>query len=489
MSAAVDIRDGKRKIPKVGIEFAERPIGSTGTRHSGNRIIGDEHNTRMVGPELVRRAEYMRRTEPTVMRVIGLVRGTTTAVSMVLEGGDQSTEFGRSVYAACEAQLGLGRFHGRGMMARNLDAVLDPFHAYWYVGHGLGELTRYADYCPDGVFEDGSRPAMHWLGDVHHIEPSSVEYWHTRDFRTLDAIEQRPVNWGEPVQRIPAKRLFLVTWQKTGSNWAGLGAARVMSWWVDAKEKIGTYMVRAVERLGNGIPKVHLDLSQLETLGMTIESDEVQAWINDLAAGARKMKAGKLGAYVQDNTAVSLQSYGVTDLQADTWIKLLSATDDQIAAPMGANFMFLGLNGTGSRAVGQVLGGFFRRQCVEIVDVLVAAFTDGPLRTFVEWNFGADGVRVMPALGHVGLDVDRTSEALPMLPQLNRENLLVERDEDTEQVREIKRRIRESVGLQTAGTGTQHQRANARALQAVEALASRAYVSDSAVQAVGAPGV
>lgn len=408
-AAAPKVVKRKRKLPSL------RVVGRPGTQMSGGQINTGER-TSLRGRALVDRAEQLQRTETAVTRMLRLVKGTSTSCSWRLEGGDESA-LGREVFAACEEALGLGRWVGRGQMRRDFSTVVDPFHLFWWLGYRYGEI----------VWRVGRRDddrLMFWVDDILDCEPSAHDQWVSADNRTLDGVVQRRINAGDKPEVIPADKLWLVTWQQTGANWEGLGACRPCSWSAKAKEHVILWMMRHVERSGSGVPMSFVDLEVAEKLGMSMDDEEIKTLVEELDEALGQMKAGSVGARLKANSLVYPKSYGDASFDVGKWIALVELLNNEIHSVASTNFATLGETDTGSRAVGEVHGSFFRRLIVEILDLITSSFTAQVLRRFVHANFGAAGVRVMPAVRHIGLDIEKMADAINVLPALQAGGLL-----------------------------------------------------------------
>jgi hypothetical protein len=293
------------------------------------------------------------------------------------------------------------------------------------------------------VGPDSSGKIRVWLSHYADREPSAHSQWLSRDNQRLDGVLQNTVGVGKQPEPIPANKLLLLTLNKTGSNFEGVGMLRPVWWWWRTKQRVANLMCVGLDRWAVPSPKVVVDRSQAESLGLS--DGDIDAMINDAENQARAFLSAEQ-SYLVENGAVKFDTYAANpNLYVDGPINIITKCDSQIASAFLAQFADLGNTETGARSVGEIHLSIFRRAAINLCD-LVASQTSGVGRSgggtigrLIRWNYGCIDPSKLPKLTHTGLDTDDLADSLGMLPGLVQSGLLTPDDD-------LERAIRERLG-------------------------------------------
>ena len=98
-----------------------------------------------------------------------------------------------------------------------------------------------------------------WLDHYADREPSAHSRWLSRDSQNLDGVLQNTVGTTYTPEPIPANKLLLLTLNKTGSNFEGVGMLRPVWWWWRTKQRVSNLMCVGLDRWAVPTPKVKVD--------------------------------------------------------------------------------------------------------------------------------------------------------------------------------------------------------------------------------------
>jgi hypothetical protein len=325
--------------------------------------------------------------------------------------------------------------------------------AYGFDGHAgqmsmsfEDQLTYLFEYVPLGyryaeevyrVGLDSNGQTKVWLDYYADREPSAHNEWLSRDGQHLDGVLQNTVGIG------PANKLLLLTLNKTGSNFEGVGMLRPVWWWWRTKQRVSNMMCVGLDRWAIPTPKVTVDRSVAELQGLN--DSDIDAMVNDAEAQAQAFLSAEQ-AYLIENAAVKFDSYSTTPyLYSQGPLDIIKECDNQISQAFLAQFANLGITDTGSRSVGEVHLSMFRRAAINLCDIVASRISGvdrsgaGTIGRLIKFNYGAVEPSKLPRLVHTGLDTDDLAESLGMLGPLVQYGLLTPDDE-------LERAIRERLG-------------------------------------------
>lgn len=398
--------------------------GISGTMLSGGMISGYERNASLTGLNWVREAEDMLRTDPVVRRSWHMLRQTLLSATWRFESTDDLDPVSNELARYANEAFGLDGYAGQ--MSLSWEEQLSYLLEFVPLGYRYAEeIYRVGPDCNGKV--------KVWLDLYADREPSAHLRWLSRDNQQLDGVQQQVVGIGKVPEPIPANKLLLLTLNRTGSNFEGVGMLRPVWWWWRTKQKVSNLMCVGVDRWAVPTPRVKVDRSVAEMQGLS--DADINAMIDDAEAQAQAFLSAEQ-AYLIDNPVVSFDQYAAApNLYAQGPLDIIKECDNQISTAFLAQFANLGITDTGSRSVGEVHLSVFRRAAINLCDIVASAVSGvdrrggGTIGRLIRWNYGTVDPSRLPRLVHSGLDTDDLAESLAMLPQLVTSGLLTPDDE------------------------------------------------------------
>jgi len=423
--------DTPRHMRALSPRFGAR--GISGTQLSGG-VIAKESNAQLTGLNWVQEAEEMMRTDPIVRRSWHMLRQTLLSASWRFEPGVEGDLLAEELARYANECWG---FDGHsGQMTTSWEDQLSYLFEFVPVGY------RYAEEVYR-VGPDSTGKVRVWLSHYADREPSAHSRWLSRDDQHLDGVMQNVVGGGKVPEPIPANKLLLLTLNRTGSNFEGVGMLRPVWWWWRTKQRVSNLMCVGLDRWAVPTPKVVVDRAVAEQIGLT--DGDIDAMIDDAEAQAQAFVSAEQ-SYLVENSAVKFETYAESpSLYADGPINVISKCDAQISAAFLAQFAELGNTQTGARSVGEVHLSVFRRAAINLCDLVASQVSGvdrrggGTIGRLIRWNYGAVDPSKLPKLAHTGLDTDDLAESLATLPGLVQAGLITPDDE-------LERAIRAKLG-------------------------------------------
>ena len=408
--------------------------GITGTQLNGGAITGKEQNAQLTGLNWVQQAEEMLRTDPIVRRSWHMLRQTLLSASWRFEAGIEGDEVAEELARYANECFGFDGYSGQ--MSLSFEDQLSYLLEFIPLGYRYAEeLYR--------VGADAEGKIKVWLDQYADREPSAHNKWLSRDSQQLDGVVQNIVGTTYTPEPIPANKLLLLTLNKTGSNFEGVGMLRPVWWWWRTKQRASNLMCVGLDRWAVPTPKVVVDRSQAENMGLT--DADINAMVDDAEAQAQAFLSTEQ-SYLVETAAVKFESYAETpNLYASGPLDIISKCDSQIASAFLTQFADLGNTETGARSVGEIHLSVFRRAAINLCDIVAAQISGvdrrggGTIGRLIRWNYGCIDPSKLPRLVHTGLDTDDLAESMGMLPQLVQAGILTPDDE-------LERAIRERLG-------------------------------------------
>ena len=413
--------DTPRHMRALSPRFGAR--GISGTQLSGG-VIAKESNAQLTGLNWVQEAEEMLRTDPIVRRSWHMLRQTLLSASWRFEPGVEGDLLAEELARYANECWGLDGHSGQ--MIVSWEDQLSYLFEFVPVGY------RYAEEVYR-VGPDSTGKVKVWLSHYADREPSAHSRWLSRDDQHLDGVMQNMVGGGKTPEPIPANKLLLLTLNRTGSNFEGVGMLRPVWWWWRTKQRVSNLMCVGLDRWAVPTPKVVVDRAVAEQIGLT--DGDIDAMIDDAEAQAQAFISAEQ-SYLVENSAVKFDTYAATpNLYADGPINIITKCDSQIAAAFLAQFADLGNTETGARSVGEIHLSVFRRAAINLCDLVASQVSGvdrrggGTIGRLIRWNYGAVDPSKLPRLTHTGLDTDDLAESLAMLPGLVQAGLITPDDE------------------------------------------------------------
>ena len=408
--------------------------GITGTQLNGGVISGKERNASLTGLSWVSEAEEMLRTDPIVRRSWHMLKQTLLSASWRFEAGIESDPVADELARYCNEAFGFDGFSGQ--MSSSFEDQLSYLLEFIPVGY------RYAEEIYRVGLDSTGRSRI-WLDQYADREPSAHNRWLSRDNQNLDGVLQNTVGVTYTPEPIPANKLLLLTLNRTGSNFEGVGMLRPVWWWWRTKQRVSNLMCVGVDRWAIPTPVVKVDRSQAESQGLT--DGDIEAMIDDAEEQARSFISTEQ-SYLVETGAVKFDTYAMqSNLYASAPLEIITKCDSQISSAFLAQFADLGNTETGARSVGEIHLSVFRRAAINLCDIVTSTINGvdrrggGTVGRLIKWNYGAVDPSKLPRLVHTGLDTDDLAESLNSLPALVTAGLLTPDDE-------LERAIRDRLG-------------------------------------------
>ena len=427
--------DDKRDEPHMKAMLPRfRTRGITGTQLSGGKITGKEQNPKLTGLNWIREAEEMLQTDPVVRRSWHMLRQTLLSATWRFQPGVEGDAVSEELARYANEAFGFDGYAGQ--MSASFEDQLSYLWEFVPTGY------RYAEEIYK-VGPDSTGKIRVWLDYYADREPSAHNKWLSQDGQHLDGVMQNVVGYTYTPEPIPANKLLLLTLNRTGSNFEGIGMLRPVWWWWRTKQRVSNLMCVGLERWAIPTPKVSVDRGQAEMQGLN--DADVSAMIDDAAAQAEALLSTEL-SYLVESPVVKFDSYAMTpNLYSQGPLDIIKECDNQISQAFLAQFANLGISDTGSRSVGEVHLSVFRRAAINLCDIVASQISGvdrrggGTIGRLIRWNYGYVDPSKLPRLTHTGLDTDDLAESLGMLPGLVQSGLLTPDDE-------LERAIRERLG-------------------------------------------
>jgi len=408
--------------------------GISGTQITGGKITGKEQNAKLTGLNWVQEAENMLATDPVVRRSWHMLRQTLLSAAWRFIPGVEGDPVAEELARFGNEAFGFDGYAGQ--VSTSFEEQLTYLLEFVPIGY------RYAEEIYK-VGPDSKGEIKVWLDYYADREPSAHNRWLSRDGQHLDGVLQNIVGYTYTPEPIPSNKLLLLTLNKTGSNFEGIGMLRPVWWWWRTKQRVSNLMCVGLERWALPTPKVKVDRSQAEMQGLT--DADLNVMIEEAADQAEAFLSTEL-AYLVESPVIQFDAYSITpNLYSQGPLDIIKECDNQISQAFLAQFANLGISDTGSRSVGEVHLSVFRRAAINLCDIVASQISGvdrrggGTIGRLIRWNYGAVDPSKLPKLTHTGLDTDDLAESLGMLPGLVQSGLLTP-DNDLE------RAIRERLG-------------------------------------------
>lgn len=367
--------------------------GITGTQLSGGYVWSDTANQELVGQDWVDAADEMMR-DPVIYAAWVAQRGTLKSATFQFEaqpGGSQEPA------DYLNEAFGFGQ---PGRMSVSFEQQLDWLLRYLLLGWRYSEEIYYIN---DGRV---------WLDRYADREPSAHAEWVPAPDGTLAAVRQ----WGtsavglnkSTTLDIPANKILHLVVDATGSGLEGTGQLRPCYQWRRLKRHTLDMLGIGVERWAVPTPMATFDYPRLEEQAKFSRVD-IDTIITRVKATLKNYVSHQLG-YIMKELGVDIEAYGANTLDVSGPIAVIRLCDQQILMASLLQFLTLGTNDTGSRAVGSVLETFYRRASINHLDYLVSRIGgragpgQGTAGRLLAWNFKNLKPVDIPIMRHEGLD-------------------------------------------------------------------------------------
>jgi hypothetical protein len=409
-----------------------KSYGITGTQLSGGSISGYENNKYLVGVAWIKEAEEMLRTDPIVAQSWYILKQTLLSATWRFKPGIEGDPLSEKLAEYANEAYGFDGYPGQ--MRVSFEEQLAYLLEFIPVGY------RYAEEIYK-VGSDKNGKTRIWLDVYADREPSAHSDWISRDGQILDGVLQNTVGVKAIPEPIPSNKLLLLTLNKTGSNFEGVGLLRRIWWAWRLKQRSCNLMAIALERYAVPTPKISIDRAAAELGGYS--DGDVDAMVDDGEAQAQAMIAGEK-QYLIENEVIKFDTYAAqSNSYSQAPIETNKYCDNQISQAFLTQFTNLGITDTGARSVGEVHLSIFRRSAINLCDIVASQISGkdraggGTIGRLIKFNFGYVDQSKLPRLVHTGLDTDHLAESLQMIPTLVQSGILTPTDSDEQVLRDL----------------------------------------------------
>ncbi len=319
-------------------EATQRPDyelhGESGTKVTGGVIWNyDAKFTRV--QDWVADAEEMMQTDP-------VVRGGVRAHidTQLTARGAFKTEAAwpeESRIFAAELDENFGFDGGRGYIRGGWEGLGRRILRHQFTGFRYLEAL----YCPE--------QGRVWV-DFADREPSAHAGWYPGPDGQLAYVEQERAGGGRRT-RIPANKLVLFTEDQTGNNWNGTGLLRSCHFAWKLKTHAMNCLAIGVERYAVKIPRVKVNEKTLRDEQGYSETD-INTMVTNAQTTCKNLTSHEQG-WVSTVEGIDIDVIQI-DFRADQTAAVIEVCNREILTGLGLQQLLLGVNGTGSRAVGSV---------------------------------------------------------------------------------------------------------------------------------------
>lgn len=421
-------RDEARTLQQQPLRPYYAELGISGTRLAGGFISGLEKNAALTTTQWAQTHEEMLRTDPACNSAMRALFQTLLSAKWRWQRPDNASPLASTAADFLDEAFGFGGKRGR--LKGGWEAALASMLPFVTLGFRyLEEVYAVAD-------------GRVWLDRYADREPSAHQRWETDADGNLAAVVQTDVSGlrtGGQGLSVPANKLVLLTLDRTGQNYAGRGLLRPCWYYWKLKTHALDMLAIAAERFAVPTPRVRVNRKEAQEASGYDDAGALNTAIDNAKAQAKAYTSHEL-AYLTEVAGVTFDTFGA-DFDPARLIAVVDHCDQQIYQAFLLGFMRLGVNDTGSRAVGEVQETFFRRAGVNILDY-VAQVIGGPAGPgmgtagrLLRWNFPSLPESEYPRLVHEGLTPSPLLAQLPNIIAAKGAGLLTWTREDEQDLR------------------------------------------------------
>lgn len=375
------LRDIFRRPPK-----RQKPLGRTGTVNTSGFLEERDVNAKWRWPESIRTADEMRRTSESIRFILGLIKTPIRAATWTVDpASDDNEDLERAAFAE----------HA---LFDELDGGWDDFlrRALNYLDFGFAVFERIGEhrevrfsYEP----EDGEPVEIRREMVVPRLGERlqrTIQEWHPEedDRSKLDHIVQWFGDQVAPTMvEIPASQLVVFTNDQEGDDWRGTSLLRAAYQSYDYKLKLENLEAIAYER-SMGVPVIYppkdADDDQLDA----VEEGLKGLWQRH---GAYGVMPGPRADDIEDgNQGWRFEVVSIPGDAGRSATEQIQRHEAAMTRNVLAEFMRLGHEQSGSRAVGEVQQDVYYQGVEAHSRYVEDIVTEQVIRPLIQWNYGTD---------------------------------------------------------------------------------------------------
>lgn len=392
--------DSRRgSAPKGKSDAPPRPVGRSGTVNTRGFISDTETERDLQWPRNLEVYEKMRREDPSVRSMLAMVKTPIRATHWDVEPASQEPEHLEQAAFIREALF--DGSHLDGGFDEWLRQALDFLDFGHSVFERVAELKDLRFTVTDP--ETGEETQIERQGFVLaklgvRLQQTLVE-WHVdeRDSSILDhVVQQLPLTDEQPAARaretedptqpkIPADRLVILTFEKQGDDFRGQSLLRsAYKPWL-YKARLQNIEAIAMERTA-GFPVCYPPES---VDGNDPVLDEMEKMLRRIRLG-EEIYAIMPGPKAQgNNDGWTLEDLEIRGSSAD-FAAAIERYEGQMTRNVQADFMRLGHENTGARAVGDVQQDPYYQAVEAIVGYVEGVLNEQVVKPLIDWNYETD---------------------------------------------------------------------------------------------------
>jgi len=214
------------------------------------------------------------------------------------------------------------------------------------------------------------------LKDLGFRSQKTIEQWNTDKAGRLISVEQDAYGDLEHIGPIPGSDLMTFTINKEGDNYEGISLLRPVygNWY--RKNLYYKMLAIGIERSANSVPVIKYP----------DEIGTADTKINEAAAVAKAYTSHQL-QYIALPKSFEFESWKL-DFNPEQVIKAIEHEDTSMAKAFMANFMEMGLSGTGSYALGTDMSDLFLGSITHYADLITEKFNTSLIPQLIDAKYG-----------------------------------------------------------------------------------------------------
>ena len=405
------------KPTKEEAPIVDQRLSVTGTKNYNGHVWGYELNPKFITPgSWAATARQMIRTHTRIRQLDSRIR--QLICSPVWSAEPPTSDEEPNANAVRNADF-VNRLFGwsdhPSLMDRTWESTLKFMSTY--VSTGYAVMEEVYKYDPDTGWI-----VLKELGD---LEQDSIYKWlQCPETGELEFIEQYPFANGQPPPLpLPSHKALVLTNDRTGNNYEGQGLLRACYKWYRLQMLLMDATGMGGAKWAIPVLRLRTDLSQnKDALGEEIYTpDQIKQLQKNGIEACENFGAG-ITKYIADTPVVALDQFGdgLTKGFADL-LNIIKHANKEMASAYSAQFIDLGIDDTGSRAVGEVHYSDSRAMVLNYIDHIRDQLSGrdvpggGTVSRMLKMNFYPNGIipqDEMPIIKHSGLDSDPLSEGL-----------------------------------------------------------------------------
>lgn len=341
------------------------PLGTSGTDISGNRFF-EEYLTALTQTGAPDIWDEMRRSDDQIIMLLRVVKNPIMSARWFISPADDSDE------AQKQADL-ITHILFSDMGTEDHPKTFEKFKrealSSIEFGYSLFEITNKI------VLDDPEFGAYIGLKGLDWRSPKTIEEWYISKGGELEQVRQIDSSQRAQDVFIPGKFLLHIAAEMEGDNYEGISMLRpIYGNWL-RKDIMRKLQMIGIERGATGVPIGVIPQGQLNSSSQTALEDSLSRFVSHEKQWLTVPEGFKIDSLKIEHDAQKVQS-------------AIEAENIGMAKSFLANFMELGLNGTGSYALGTDLSDIFLAGIEVYAEAIKSPLNTKLIPTLIKQNFG-----------------------------------------------------------------------------------------------------